>query len=382
MQKLFLSICFIFFYSAAHAKSCQRELLLEDVHRTAAQKVKSLNESFRPMVQAFDRYVRALPDFSIDELDAQVTPLIFGPVPNLAVKLHRKHAPPYAKKSGYQPFRYKVGIEDIPAHLRPRLATDQKKMSRLFYLFGNLFEFDRAEKGLRTSATVIRAYPFLVDFPVAVFSMLVAPISEYGYEFNLKLARAASILIHIIMSPEFAQTALENDRTAQSPSFARNYDAGKKKRKQSPQQAALLEGVSSIYQAIALLASHEVRGFGSGDDLVRELVRNENGENSFLANFARFLPMGYLGPIVIRGQTFPQAIRLDKEKGLVMDDNVRDFFMRGQNDQICRLNEDARTLKQLTTLGCPLARKSPDDNNVTSLQLAVELFRDVYEKLR
>lgn len=159
------------------------------------------------------------------------------------------------------------------------------------------------------------------DF-ISVPSSIVMPVGAYGKEFAEKLVRATAVAMeqvgHVV-DLEAAEIAEKYDdvlgrRTARGASerykdYSKNLfrpeGAEHNPTTKHTPKAILQEGILSVMQAVALLTADKVPGYDDPDKLLDDLV-----DQGVIERFTRKLPMGYVGPLTLKGAYFPNPLHV------------------------------------------------------------------------
>jgi hypothetical protein len=169
------------------------------------------------------------------------------------------------------------------------------------------------------------------DF-ISVPSSIVMPVGAYGREFAEKLVRATAVAMeqagHVV-DAEAAEIAEKYDdvlgrRTARGGSerykdYAKNLfrpeGAEHSPITEVTPKAILQEGILSVMQALALLTADKVPGYDDPDKLLDDIV-----DQGVIERFTRKLPMGYVGPLTLKGGYFPNPLRVEDDGSLTLSE--------------------------------------------------------------
>lgn len=161
------------------------------------------------------------------------------------------------------------------------------------------------------------------DF-ISVPSSIVMPVGAYGREFAEKLLRATAVAMeqasHVV-DAEASEIAEKYDdvlgrRTARgaaerykdySKNIFRPEGAEHNPTTEYTPKAILQEGILSVMQAVALLTADKVPGYDDPDELLDDLV-----DQGVIERFTRKLPMGYVGPLTLKGAYFPNPLHVEE----------------------------------------------------------------------
>lgn len=210
-------------------------------------------------------------------------------------------------------------------------------------------------------------------------SVALVPEGDYGAKFSRDLALTSKILIEIAvgkltdLSGKISDANFEilsGTGRATESSHSTTYS------KQEIPLRSLVEGIHSITQMVSFLSGQKIEGVDSGDELMRLLTQVSNSEVGLTTKLAMRLPMGLLGPSILRGVYPTNPLRIVNNKIELTPEFKSQLYQLGEFYGKPNPSEDS-PFAMRSGLGCPLGYRS--DGPTTALQTLMETYFEVYK---
>lgn len=158
----------------------------------------------------------------------------------------------------------------------------------------------------------------------------IVAVGEYGEEFAQELIRVAMAMnrkAEQVLSP-MAEALTEQKADLLTTYTARANENGASSR---TTKDTVNEGILSIMQVLSILTCEKVEGYDNPIDLVRALV-----SSGLVEKFARYSPMGMVGPMAIGGYHLPGSVEKEGER-LVFSEQLSEYLKKERDAYFGRI---------------------------------------------
>ena len=179
----------------------------------------------------------------------------------------------------------------------------------------------------RSTATIFSAEGSYMPAPTA---FVVMPIGAYGSEFAESLLKTTLYTIERadMSCGELADQLAEGHEELIKMHTVRGSAANEGRTPGNALLANLEEGALSIAQSLALLTAQKVEGYDDPMKLSRAII-----ENGLIEQFTRAVPMGLVGPFVLSGCFFRDAVQ-KTDTGVRLNPEVMELIKLWRHKQI------------------------------------------------
>jgi len=190
--------------------------------------------------------------------------------------------------------------------------------------WSNVYKWQRvkSDPGFVQADNIVYAHdPELSPDGANVLNHPVVAVGEYGEEFAKELVSVALAMnrkAEEVLSP-IAEAATEQKADLLTMYTARANEEGASSK---TTKDTVNEGILSIMQVLAVLTSEKVEGYDDPHELVRALV-----SSGLVERFARYSPMGMVGPMALGGYHLPGSLEQD-EDGLAFSEKLSAYLKK------------------------------------------------------
>lgn len=179
----------------------------------------------------------------------------------------------------------------------------------------------------RATATLFNADGRYMPAPTG---FIVMPVGEYGAEFAEKLLKTSLYAVERadMTCGELAGQLAEGHEAVIKKHMVRGSSRDEARTPGNALLASLEEGVLSITQSLALLTAQKVEGYDNPVALSRAIV-----EGGLIEQFTRAVPMGLVGPFVLGGCFFRNAVQ-KTETGIRLNPEVMELLKEWRYKQV------------------------------------------------
>ena len=190
-------------------------------------------------------------------------------------------------------------------------------------------------------------------------SDILTPVGGYGREFSELLTKVTRILVNLAVNFESEMSSRVTFETPEliAATARGGFRFDKSQMPFSP-LFALCEGIISINQTLALLMAERVPTYSDPIECLKACVHEVN-------TIAHLVPMGFVGPLSLRGRYFPQIL-VPQYGRLELNPELKKKFMeyRSAYREIAVRSSPPPSPRTATGYGCPVAMR--DSNNKKS----------------
>jgi len=214
------------------------------------------------------------------------------------------------------------------------------------------------------------------------FSFIPTPMGEHSPEFYRDLLLTTGIVLRALSDSSTELDPLFQELNSGDVSYARKeldiYSLGEQDgaTRANPALFALQEGIISLHQLLTLLTSNKVKNT-TGPELVEKVLSPLSDRGDTLAStFTRMIPMGLLGPQILRGDLFEKPLSVNNNGKIVPTSDFRNFLSEANNILADDINNDPYNMRG-SCQGCPMV-KSNEPDQASGIDILAKIYLNVF----
>lgn len=214
------------------------------------------------------------------------------------------------------------------------------------------------------------------------FSFIPTPIGDLSIDFYRSLVLTTGIILRTVSESSASLETMYQDINSGDVPFARKeleaFSLGQRRGSTiaNPALFALQEGVISMHQLLVYLSSNQVENL-SGEELIKKILTPISARGDTVAStFTRMLPMGLLGPVILRGELFDTPVTLNQNGQVIPTDDFKKFLIEANRILVTNIN-GAPHNNRGSCQGCPMVRSNSPEQ-ASGIDILAQIFLEVF----